>query len=222
VTGTPPVQLVLVRHAEPVRVEGTDGPADPTLSERGWRQAELLADWLGHEHVDLIATSPKRRARETAEPLARRLGLEPVVVDEINEIDRGATSYVPIEELRKEGGPLWAALRRGDWAAIGYDEPAVFRSRVVAAIEELVAAHAGSTVVVFCHGGVVNAWASHVLGLERPFFFEPHYCSIHRFRIGGERHGADAGNPTHGTVTSLNETGFYDAARHGVVGPLGV
>jgi 2,3-bisphosphoglycerate-dependent phosphoglycerate mutase len=219
VTAGTATNLVLVRHAEPVRLEGTDGPADPTLSERGWRQAELLGEWLGHESVDHLASSPKRRAQDTAVPLARRLGISPVVIDDLIEIDRTATSYIPIEELRAEGGPLWEALRKGDWAAVGYDEPAVFRARVVAAFQRLLVDWAGTTVVVFCHGGVINAWASHVLGIDRSFFFEPAYCSIHRFRIGGEHLGP--ANP-HGTVVSLNETGHYDGARHGVVGPHGV
>ena len=39
----------------------------------------------------------------------------------------------------------------------------------------------GKTVAVFCHGGVINVWTCHVLGMAPRLFFEPHYTSIHRY-----------------------------------------
>ena len=59
------------------------------------------------------------------------------------------------------------------------------------------AEHRGGTVAVCCHGGVINVWSGHVLGLAPRLFFEPHYASIHRFLC------SSAG---HLTVGSLNET----------------
>jgi probable phosphoglycerate mutase len=49
-----------------------------------------------------------------------------------------------------------------------------------------------------CHGGVINAWAAHLLGLPRVLFFSPHYTSLNRFvaASSGQR-----------SVVSLNETG---------------
>jgi probable phosphoglycerate mutase len=35
--------------------------------------------------------------------------------------------------------------------------------------------------VVFCHGGVINTWTTHVLGMQPRMFFEPVYTSVHRF-----------------------------------------
>src|SRR5262245_37976304 len=72
----PPVELLLIRHALPLRVENRDGtPADPPLSAEGRLQAERLAAWLTDDKIDAVYTSPLRRARETAEPLAGALGL---------------------------------------------------------------------------------------------------------------------------------------------------
>ena len=73
------MELLVIRHAEPVRVtaaESGGAPADPELTPRGHDQAARLADWLAAEGVDHVTSSPLRRARETAAPLASALGLD--------------------------------------------------------------------------------------------------------------------------------------------------
>jgi len=184
------VELVLVRHALPVRVdEGeVDGPADPHLAPAGRAQAEALAAWLTAEHLDAIWSSPMRRARETAAPLADALGL-PVRVDErLAEYDRHATSYIPLEELKAAGDPRWNEVP---------ERPEEFQSHVVAAMEDIVATHPRQRVAVVCHGGVINAYAAHVLGLADPLFFLPGYTSVSRVLAAstGER-----------SIGTLNET----------------
>ncbi len=73
----PRVQLLLIRHGLPVRVEHDDGTAaDPPLSDAGVDQAARLARWLAAESIDHIVASPLLRARETAAPLASDKGLE--------------------------------------------------------------------------------------------------------------------------------------------------
>ena len=75
------MDLLWIRHAEPERIAGGTGvPANPRLTERGQQQAQRLADWLAHEHVDVVLSSPQRRAQETALPIARAHGLEVQVV----------------------------------------------------------------------------------------------------------------------------------------------
>ena len=49
------VDLLLIRHGLPLRVERDDGlPADPPLSPEGRAQAESVARWLAHESIDRI------------------------------------------------------------------------------------------------------------------------------------------------------------------------
>jgi phosphohistidine phosphatase SixA len=74
--GAPPnTTIILVRHAEKV-----DASADPLLSEAGTRRAGALADSLAHAGISGIIVTQFQRTRLTAQPLASRLGLEPVVV----------------------------------------------------------------------------------------------------------------------------------------------
>jgi probable phosphoglycerate mutase len=71
------MELLLIRHAVPIRVENTGGrPAGPPLSEIGREQAGRLAEWLEPERVDALYASPMRRAYETTVPFAERAGLE--------------------------------------------------------------------------------------------------------------------------------------------------
>ncbi|MFZ9903537.1 MAG: histidine phosphatase family protein, partial [Ilumatobacteraceae bacterium] len=99
------MELVLVRHGLPVRRELTEGIADPELAPDGVTQAERLAGYLASEDIAALYVSPLRRAQETAAPLAKLLGLQPIIEDDISEFDRNSSEYVPIEELRGTNDP---------------------------------------------------------------------------------------------------------------------
>jgi fructose-1,6-bisphosphatase II len=62
------VEIVLVRHALPLRVELESGIADPELGAEGHEQAAKMAAYLGTEDIEAIFVSPLRRAIETARP----------------------------------------------------------------------------------------------------------------------------------------------------------
>ena len=178
-------------------MERPDGPADPPLADLGREQAEALAAALTDEAVDALYTSPLRRAVQTAEPAAAALGLGLVVDDGLAEYDRGSAEYVPLEELRANGDPRWQEMVEAGFVAAAGVDPEAWMAGAVAAVERLVGQHPGETVVLVCHGGVINAYVSWVLGTSRRMFFEPAYCSISR--VVAARNGARE-------VRSLNET----------------
>jgi probable phosphoglycerate mutase len=191
------MELVLVRHGLPVRLERDDGaPADPPLSDEGRVQAGAVGRWLEREPYDAVYVSPLRRARETAEPYLERAGLEPRVEPRVAEFDRDAHQYVPLEELKRTDYETWKQMVQGGYeAAPNFAE---FQREAIAALGEIAARHAGERVLVVCHGGVINVWAGAVIGIGPRLFFEPGYTSINRFRVArsGER-----------SVASLNELG---------------
>jgi broad specificity phosphatase PhoE len=174
------VEIVLVRHGLPLRVELETGIADPELASEGHEQAAKMAAYLGVEDLEAVYVSPLRRAVETARPLCKLLGLEAVVSEGVAEFDRNSREYVPVEELRATNDPRWEKLLRGEWDGVDED-PSLFRARVVATVEDMIARHPGGRVVVVCHGGVINQYLAHVLGIETHIgFFYPKYTSIHR------------------------------------------
>ena len=176
------MELLLIRHALPLRVELVEGPADPELAPEGWTQAGRLAAWLASESLDAVYSSPLRRAVQTAEPLAEVTGLDVHIVDGLAEWDRQASSYIPIEELRAVDDPVWKSLATGALHELGVDGPS-FQGRVVTTMAGIVAAHPGQSVAVVCHGGVLNAYLANVLGLDRILFFQPDYTCINRVRV---------------------------------------
>lgn len=188
--------MILVRHALPVRRENTDGPADPELSEAGLKQAEHFADWMALEHLDAIYSSPMRRARQTAEPLARRKGLGVTVVDGVAEWDQHSSEYIPVEELKAANDPRWREMMDGGWSSD--EKPEDFHDRVMTSMEGIIRDNAGGRVVVTCHGGVINEYLAHVLGLPGNQFFYPNYTSIHRVA---------ASSRGHRSILSVNESG---------------
>jgi probable phosphoglycerate mutase len=199
------MDLLLVRHAEPERVEGGTGVrADPPLTARGRTQAERLAQWLAHEHVDAVVSSPQRRARETAAPIATAHGLDVAVVEGLVEWDVEADHYIPVEELKATNDPRWRAMVEGVFTDIGGEDPTLFRKRVLATVDQIVAMHAGRRVVAVCHGGVVNVALGAVLGIDRPLWFDPGYTSLSR--IAASRGGVRS-------VVTLNETAHLEARR---------
>jgi 2,3-bisphosphoglycerate-dependent phosphoglycerate mutase len=196
------VELILVRHGLPVRIDDAGGPADPELSDEGRAQAVRLAGWLRRDPIDAVYVSPMRRAIQTAEPLADALGVDPVVDEELAEFDREAHFYVPIEELKAAGDDRYLKIMRGELD--GEVDPHTFREVVAVAVERIIEAHPGNTVAIVCHGGVINAWASHVLGLPDPLFFEPYYTSVNRFL---------ASSRGHRSLVSLNDLGHLHGTR---------
>lgn len=186
------MELLVIRHAEPVRVtaeESGGAPADPELTARGREQAARLGDWLAAEGVDHVVSSPLRRATETATPLAEALGLDLAIDDQLCEYDANADSYIPIEELRELKDDRWQAMVEGRWEDFGGEAPDVFRRRIVARLDAVIVEHPGERVAAVCHGGVINVYLAALLGIDRHLWFDPGYTSVSRVRAsrGGAR-----------------------------------
>jgi len=191
------MELLLIRHALPVRREVVEGPADPELSVEGYQQAERLAQYLASESIAAIFVSPLKRALQTAAPLARRLGVTPVVVDDVAEFDRTSNEYIPMEELQATNDPRWQKLIDGVWDSTDETQDQ-FKDRVVGAFEKIIEQNSSTSVAVVCHGGVINLYLAHILGVQtQRGFFYPNYTSIHR--VSASRSGVRS-------LMTLNET----------------
>jgi probable phosphoglycerate mutase len=131
------MELTLIRHGLPLRIENRDGkPADPPLSPAGIEQAERLARWLSVDAIDRIYSSPLRRARETAEPVAGLHRMQIEIEPGVAEIDADSEFYVPLEELKRTDYARWQAFVAG-----GYGSQEVvdaFSRVVVESIEQII------------------------------------------------------------------------------------
>ena len=173
-----PVQLLLVRHALPLRSEPGQG-SDPDLSDVGAEQADRLPDALARFPISRLVSSPQRRAIQTGQPLADKLGLDIEVDERLAEYDRDLSHYVPIEEIAKEHPEELARLTSGHLPS-GVDE-AAFSARIRAAVEDLATqGDHEQTVAVFSHGGVINVLLHQILGTDRLLSFHVDYASVTR------------------------------------------
>lgn len=174
------VQVLLIRHALPLRSEAGEG-SDPELCEAGREQARRLPDALVRFGVSRLVSSPQRRARQTAEPVANALGLPVAVEDRMAEYDRAMSHYVPLEEVRAESPAAWERMARGELPD-GVDANA-FYARVRAALRDIVtAADHTETIAVFGHGGVINVVLHDILGTAKPLSFPIDYASVTHLR----------------------------------------
>ncbi|MHC1562754.1 histidine phosphatase family protein [Actinomycetospora sp. C-140] len=185
-------QLLLVRHGEPLAATVEPGApdegvgADPGLSDRGHEQADRFATWLAAapERADVteVVTSTMRRAKETAAPAVRLLGVpEPAAVEDLCEFDRGRASYRPVH-LRDEADEDWRSIRAGVYPS--YVDGPAFAARVAAALDAVAARQdPRATAVVVCHAGVINTYVTGILGIDRPLVFPLHHTSVTRVLV---------------------------------------
>lgn len=195
-------ELFIVRHGDAIPGADEIIPSgiydDLPLSRLGRQQAQWLADRLGVLSFNAIYSSPLLRCRQTAEPLAERLRLTPMIVEDLKEVRLG--NVRPWPEDKTDLAALTAALQErqreivrlagstGHWDAIpGSELSKDFRRRVVEACDTIASRHIGQRVLIFAHGGVVNAYAAETLGLERDFFYPAANTSITVVRVAGKQ-----------------------------------
>jgi 2,3-bisphosphoglycerate-dependent phosphoglycerate mutase len=192
------VELVIVRHGRPERHDEPGVPNNPKLSNIGVAQAEATARFLATETIGAIVASPMRRAQETAAPLVARLGLPFAVSAGLEEVDAHRDRYVPQDEMAMDD-PIVLEFQKDPMSMFAHHggfEP--FRSRVVAAFDEIVMANKGKTVAVFCHGMVMASYLTGLLGTSDPYRFQHDFCGI--MRVTASSSGIR-------TLRSYNETG---------------
>ena len=161
-------RLVLVRHGESIvtvnRIIGGHRTCTG-LSPLGRTQAERLRDrWLASSEftADVLISSHYARALETARIVAPALGgLEPIIDDGFGEHDPGpecdGLKYSEFTERYPSAGRWWETSDPFAATFPGGETVAAFHFRVGTAIRRVLDAHAGRTVVVACHGGVIDA-----------------------------------------------------------------
>jgi alpha-ribazole phosphatase/probable phosphoglycerate mutase len=167
VTGPP--RLILVRHAEPSEaVRGRCyGRLDIGLSPHGRRHARAIAERLADMDVGAIFTSPLRRARQTAAPIAAAHGLDPVVDDRLSEIDFGELEGLTYDEIERDRPGLfrrWAEspTETGFPGGEHFDD---LKRRSLSAVAGIREGCGAATAVVVSHGGPIRMIVAHLLGL---------------------------------------------------------
>lgn len=134
------MEIVFIRHGEPAWISGGKPSFDPELTEKGRKQAQHVADRLSESRRPFheIIVSPAVRAKQTAEPIAEALSLEPVVIDELVEIKLPDWRGHPPEKIRKSFQEARSRPPRGWWEGLpGGESFTDFHQRIRAAMSSL-------------------------------------------------------------------------------------
>jgi probable phosphoglycerate mutase len=153
-------RVVAVRHGETVwnAEMRMQGQLDTALSERGRWQAARAADSLAGEGIEAIFASDLERAFDTAQALARRLGL-PVTPDTgLRERHFGVFqgwTYAEIDARWPDEARRWRH-HDPDFGAEGGETLREFSARAVGTCARIAASQAGRSIAIVTHGGVLD------------------------------------------------------------------
>lgn len=164
------LHLMLVRHGESEwNVQRRyQGQSDVPLSERGRKQAALVAERLAGEKIDAIYASDLGRAWETARAIAEKNGLQVTSEPRLRELKFGVLEGLTFEEAQAQYPQMIAAwLDDFNCPPEGAETIDVFNARCVSFLDELKQKHDGQVVLLVAHGGSLSELLRTVLGLSR-------------------------------------------------------
>jgi broad specificity phosphatase PhoE len=197
------IRLLLVRHGrvdfsatqEDHFLQSPRGRQwDPPLDDKGREQARSLAARLTlMERPALVAVSPFRRCQQTLAPYVEASGIseeERQVVADLGEVYIGRWEGARFEDIISGDEELARRFREQEpmfSLAPGGESGPELRARVVPAIEGLLDGVTDGILLVVTHGGVINAYLGHVMGIDHDMFFLPDNGSINSVLVDGDR-----------------------------------
>jgi probable phosphoglycerate mutase len=135
------------------------------LNREGRDQARRIAESFGTSDIVSVHSSPQARALETAEPLARRLGLSVEIFADIDELDAGGWTGRSFNSLQAD--PVWSQwnTRRGSVRPPDGESMLELQTRAVAHLHKVAQCRPEGHVAVCSHAEVIRAVVLHALKL---------------------------------------------------------
>lgn len=205
-----PTRVIAVRHGETAWNVDTriQGQLDIGLNPKGRWQAERVADALAGEGLDVIYASDLARAHDTALAIGRATGLAVQADRRLRERAFGVfegRTWAEIEAHFPEHSARWRAREPG-YGPDGGETLRAFFERVVAAAGALAARHAGQTIALVAHGGVMDCLyrAAARVALDAPRSWQLGNASINRLLHTGEGF----------TLVGWSDTSHLDGLAH--------
>lgn len=186
-------ELILIRHGETDwnRELRFQGQLDVPLNAVGLEQARRVAERMAQEPLQVLVSSDLQRALQTARAVAGRVQrLDPVLDVALREQHFGVVEGLRVPDIKVQFPRAWQQWIRfeADYAFEGGESTRVFHGRVLAAVRALARRHAGQTLAVVTHGGVLDMVYRSALGLplSGPRVSEIPNAGINRVRLQGE------------------------------------
>ena len=179
------IEILWLRHGQPDWQPDGLAVDEPGLTPLGRQQAQATASALRDPGFEAVYVSPLRRARETAQPIERALGLEARVEAWLAELRVKSLQGAPLEEVDR----FFTAMRLRDlpewWDGLGAESFRHFHERVTTGLDELLAERHGALapgdrgayplwhvppepqrLLMVAHGGSISVSLAHLLGIQ--------------------------------------------------------
>jgi probable phosphomutase (TIGR03848 family) len=187
-----PTTVLLVRHGTtPTTGKLLPGRAPGLhLSAGGRAQAERVASVLAEldPRPTAVYASPLERARETAAPIARALGVRVRAERGLLELDIGEWTGMSLKRAARRRE--WTLVQRwpAGFAFPGGESFAALVERATDAIGRLVETHPGETIVAVSHADPIRALVATAAGVPLDLFqrLSVSTCSVSAVRYGPE------------------------------------
>jgi broad specificity phosphatase PhoE len=152
--------LILVKHSMPEMEQ--DRPANTwKLSEEGQRRAQRLAEHLKEYGAEAIVSSAEPKAKQTADIIARQLGLSVKIVPNLHEHDRANVPFLPHDTFQAS---IRDFFQKPDELVFGIETANEAYTRFYGAVHSILNEYSKKTVVVVTHGTVISLFVSRLTG----------------------------------------------------------
>ncbi len=195
-------RFIVVRHGETewnvaARIQGH---GDSPLTAMGVAQAEAVAQRLATEKFDRIVASDLARAHETAKRIGA-VNAHPIDLDpRLRERSFGDGEGLSYEEVDRLYPGAFSRVRETDpdYRIPGGESRREFHERVVAGVEAIAKRHAGETLVLVTHGGVLSTLYRHIhaIALEKAHSIAITNASYNSLAFDGSRWSVETWNCT--------------------------
>jgi broad specificity phosphatase PhoE len=147
--------LLLIRHGETSwNIEGRyQGQADPPLNDKGLLQAQELVEKLASIAIDILYTSPLRRAMQTAQIIAHQRQIPCITEPRLMEIHQGDWQTRLRSEIESLYPEIFRQWEQQPWQVTppGGESLSQVKKRVYAALDEIITDHAGQHIGLVTH-----------------------------------------------------------------------
>lgn len=191
-------ELILIRHGETDwnRELRFQGHVDVPLNATGHEQARRLAERLAAERpvVDHLVCSDLIRTRETATPSLQvyfpEQAIDTLTDPALREQSFGIVDGLRVDDIKADHADAWERWLRfeADYGMPGGETTRQFHARVMDALRRIAQQHAGRTVMVVTHGGVLDmVWrTARGTGLDGPRQSDIPNAGLNRVRLDGD------------------------------------
>ncbi len=178
------VKFIFIRHGLTLDNESMklSGFIDSELSDMGKKQAKQTSIRLKDEEIDLIYSSPLKRAMDTAKEISKINNVNINIFDEFKEMNFGDFEGLTFKEIESDHKEEYERLKNEsfEYSFPNGENMIGFHDRISNKIDHIIKEQDGKTVLIVSHGGVIRACISHLISKDHTYHwnFKIDNCSI--------------------------------------------